>query len=97
MKNFIIISLIAILMIIPTNIIKASTTQESRVDIREEIQKIAEEQLDILNIDQWNEFNKNLDKYQDGLLTNANLKETIINLVTGKFELNWKKIYESLG
>lgn len=97
MKNFIIISLIAILMIIPTNIIKASTTQESRVDIREEIQKIAEEQLDILNIDQWNEFNKNLDNYQDGLLTNANLKETIINLVTGKFELNWKKIYESLG
>ncbi|NLN41649.1 MAG: stage III sporulation protein AE [Clostridiales bacterium] len=97
MKNFIIISLIAILMIIPTNIIKASTTQESRVDIREEIQKIAEEQLDILNIDQWNEFNKNLDNYQDGLLTNANLKETIINLVIGKFELNWKKIYESLG
>ena len=97
MKNFIIISLIAILMIIPANIIKASTTQESRVDIREEIQKIAEEQLDILNIDQWNEFNKNLDNYQDGLLTNANLKETIINLVTGKFELNWKKIYESLG
>ena len=50
-----------------------------------------------MNIDQWNEFNKNLDNYQDGLLTNANLKETIINLVTGKFELNWKKIYESLG
>jgi len=97
MKNLMIIGFVAILLIIPTNILEASITEESKVDIREEIQKIAEDQLDILDIDQWNKFNKNLDNYQGSLLATINFKEMIINLVTGKFELDWKKIYGNFG
>src|SRR5690606_15058960 len=76
---------------------KASTTEEFQIDIREEIQKIAEEQLNILNINQWNEFIKNVDNYQDNLLANINIKEMIINLVTGNYKFDWREIYENFG
>ncbi len=97
MKNLAVIGVIVVLVLIPTNVLKASTTEEFQIDIREEIQKIAEEQLNILNINQWNEFIKNVDNYQDNLLANINIKEMIINLVTGNYKFDWREIYENFG
>jgi len=97
MKNLAIVGFIVVLVLIPTDILIASATAESKIDIRKEIQKIAEEQLDILNINQWNEFNKNIDNNQGSLLSNFNIKEMIINLVTGNFTLDWKEIYKNFG
>ena len=53
MRKLIVISFVVILTLIPVNKVKALNTEESKIDLREEIKKIADEQLDLLNINQW--------------------------------------------
>ncbi|MFY9178059.1 MAG: stage III sporulation protein AE [Caldicoprobacterales bacterium] len=96
MRKLIVISFVVILTLIPVNKVKALNTEESKIDLREEIKKIADEQLDLLNINQWDHVIKEIDDYQFNLLENANLKELIIDLATGRFEIDWKQIYENL-
>ena len=97
MKKLAILALIGMLLLIPSRIAIASVTEEPKVDIGEEIRKIAREQLDTLDINQWNEFVEELDSYQGSLFINVNPKEMIMNIVTGNFELDWREIYETIG
>ena len=94
MKNWAIIGIVIVLLFIPTK--SMSMEGEPKVDIGEEIHRIAEDQLDNLDIDSWDEFIEGLDHDQVGLLSTINVKELIINIVSGKFEFDWRNMLQTI-
>lgn len=95
MKNFAIIGIVIILLLIPTKAM--SRERESEMNIGEEIRRIAEEQLDNLDIDRWDDFVKGLDSYQGDMFASINAKEMILNIISGKFDFDWREMLQTIG
>jgi stage III sporulation protein AE len=95
MKKSILIGMILVALLLPLRTIQAQP--ESNGDLVNEIRRIAEDQLDNLNIDKWNEYIKHIDNYQDSLLANMDAKEMIVKILGGDFEFDWKDIFQSIG
>ncbi len=94
MKNFIIIGIALIFALIP---IKVTATEKPSSDIREEIRKIAEEQLNSLEINRWNEFIKEIDNNQGHLLATIDAKDMIMDIIGGQFDFDWKNMLQTIG
>jgi stage III sporulation protein AE len=95
MKKSMLIGMILVALLLPLRTIQAQP--ESNGDLVNEIHRIAEDQLDNLNIDKWNEYIKDIDNYQDSLLANMDAKEMIVKILGGDFEFDWKDIFQSIG
>lgn len=95
MKKSMLIGMILVALLLPLRTIQAQP--ESNGDLVNEIRRIAEDQLDNLNIDKWNEYIKDIDNYQDSLLANMDAKEMIVKILGGDFEFDWKDIFQSIG
>ena len=95
MKNLAIVGIIIVLILIPSKV--AFMKEDHITDISEEIRKIAEDQLDYLNIDKWDEFANGLNKNGDYLSSNVSIREMIINIVSGNFQFNWNQVFQTIG
>ena len=95
MKNLAIVGIIIVLILIPSKV--AFMKEDHITNISEEIRKIAEDQLDYLNIDKWDEFANGLNKNGDYLSSNVSIREMIINIVSGNFQFNWNQVFQTIG
>ncbi|MGI5851045.1 MAG: stage III sporulation protein AE [Caldicoprobacterales bacterium] len=95
MKKSMLIGMILVTLLFPMRLIHAQP--ESNGDPGDEIRRIAEDQLDNLNIDQWNEYIKGIGNYQENIFINMDAKEMIVKILNGDFEFDWKEIFQSIG
>jgi stage III sporulation protein AE len=95
MKKSMLIGMILVTLLFPMRLIQAQP--ESNGDPGDEIRRIAEDQLDNLNIDQWNEYIKGIGNYQENIFINMDAKEMIVKILNGDFEFDWKEIFQSIG
>jgi stage III sporulation protein AE len=95
MKKSMLIGMILVTLLFPMRLIQAQP--ESNGDPGDEIRRIAEDQLDNLNIDQWNEYIKGIGNYQEDIFINMDAKEMIVKILNGDFEFDWKEIFQSIG
>lgn len=95
MKNWVIIGIVAILILIP---IKAKSSQGDPTNsMEEEFLRISQDQIDGLDISTWDDFIKEIENSQDTLIKDFDVKTTIKNLVSGNFKFDWMTLFQTIG
>jgi stage III sporulation protein AE len=97
MKKWVITTIIIFIICIPNIARSASEETLNQNQIKEELEKGVEEQINALDTSDWDEFLKSAQAEGNQLIENTNAKDFIRKLVTGNFEFDLKKMLQQIA
>ena len=94
MKKWIVTAILVFIICIP-NLANANASVDDSLSqdyIKEELKRGTQEQINALDINEWNNFLKSIQAEGDDLIEDIDIKNFINKLISGNFELDLKKI-----